>query len=114
MLLLAEISRFPSFTFRGAGRRVSQIPHPFALEVHARASVITKEVWRCRTGQNLELERRADKVELADNAWSAAPNVEGINIGVQRQCIDLNVNSVCSCPRQGWTVGLFLKITVVS
>jgi hypothetical protein len=78
--------------------------------MHARASVKTKEVWRCRTGQNLELESRADKVERAANAVSAAPNVEGIGIRVQRY---LNVNRVCSCPRQVWTVRL-LKVAMVS
>src|SRR4051794_32506130 len=113
MLLLADISSSLSFTLRGAGQRGSQIPHPFAVEVHARIRANTKEVWRCRTGQNLELERRADKVEGAPNAVSAAPNVESVGIGVQRQCIDLNVNRVCSCSRQVWTVGL-LKVAMVT
>src|ERR1700747_2844375 len=99
MLLLTEISSSSSFLFRGAGQSVFQIPHPFARKVHAWVSANTEEVWRCGTGQNLELESR-DKVELAANAVSAAPNVEAIGIGVQRQCIDLNVNRVCSCPRQ--------------
>jgi hypothetical protein len=73
----------------------------------------TKEVWRRRPRQNFKLETRGNKIESAADVASAAKDIEGIGIGVQRQCIDLKVYRVYSCSRQLWTVEV-TKVAIVS
>ena len=67
---------------------------------------------RRRTGQNLQLQRRGDKIEHPILARTAT-DVECIGIGVQRQCIDLNFNRARSCARSIWVVAV-LKVGVVT